>query len=298
MQATSDKSSSAVRTSKRRPKKPGQKPSEISLRVEAGSCDYGLFLRHLRAESNSPQMTPTLRELFDEWVDTGLHANGEEHPFERNPNQTPNAIWICDAFLKKNPSTTMLGSGAHRISFPTVSTDTMLSIVFSGESASPEKWKEYAVQTFIEFLGTPRCLHFAKCRGCSQYFDLKKKPKAVYSGGWHCAKCQKQIEANRSTLATHKARTLRKVECYVLAARAWAKWKEDSAEPESDWILSQALEDSPHKVARLKLKVNWITLHREEIRDMALGLRRRNSGGPVQDPGMKRVKKNNPSTAR
>jgi hypothetical protein len=258
---------------KRAHRKGNPRHQEMSLSVETQGCDYELFLQHLRAESNAPQMTTTLLKLFDEWVDTGLYANGEEHPFERNPNQTAKAIWICKDFLEKNPFTTMLGSGAHRISFPAASAETMLSIVISGETASPEKWKEYAVQTFIEFLGTPRCLHFAKCRGCSQYFDLKKKPKKVYSGGWHCVRCQKEIAANRATLATMKARTVLQFERYKLAALAWAKWKEDSAEPDSSWILTQATDDSPHTVNRLKLKANWVTLHRDEIRKMAVFFR-------------------------
>ena len=263
----------ATRTAKRASRKGSPRQQKISLRIETDSCDYESFLRHLRAESDSPQISATLRELFDEWIDTGLHANGEEHPFERDPKQTTNAIGICDDFLKKNQYTTMLGSGAHRISFPTVSAETMLSIAISGEFASPEKWKEYAVQTFIEFLGTPRCLHFAKCRGCGQYFDLKKKPKKVYNGGWRCAKCQKDIAAERATLATMKARTILRFERHKLAAHAWAKWKEESAEPNSNWILTQATADSPHSVKRLGLKANWITLHRDEIRKMAVFFR-------------------------
>jgi hypothetical protein len=296
MRATSYKANPAVRTLKGRVRKPGQKQPKINLRVEAEGCDYELFLRHLRAESNSPQMTVILRGLCDEWLDTGLHANGEEYPFERNPNQTPNAAQICQDFLAKNPWMTMLGSGFHRVSLPTASADTVLSILISGELAAPEKWREYAVETFIGFLGTSRCLHFAKCRGCGQYFDLKRKPKKVYSGGWHCTGCQKEIAASRAASATMKARTVLQFERYELAAHAWAKWKEDSAEPDSSWILTQATFDSPHTVKRLGLKANWITLHREEIQKMASFFREsaghtkgQDAKGPIRNRDRKAV---------
>jgi hypothetical protein len=267
------------RTTKQAFRKASPKQQKISVIVKTPPCNYESIRAGLRAEHNtSPQMTAALREFFDEWVDTGLHANGEEHPFERNPNKMPNGIRVCHDFLKKNPWTTILGSGGHRISFPSASAETMRSIMGSflisgGEPAAVEKWREYAVQAFIEFLGTPRCFHFVKCRGCAQYFDLKKKPKKVYSGGWHCAPCQKELAANRATLATMKARTVRQLERNELAAYAWAKWKEDSVEPDSAWILTQATGDNPHKVNRLGLTANYITLHRDEIRKMALSFR-------------------------
>ena len=210
-----------------------------------------------------------LRYYVEEWLKTGLKADGREYPRDKDLFRTFYAKLAVIGYLEKHPAHVSLSPGSPGL-------QVTIGRIPRGEIS----WNEFFLTrvTEAERLLTAvmtsdwkECL--CKCRyaPCSKYF-LLKKPRQSYRHGTFC--CRHHQSFASATALTNERRTWANDALINYAASQLLKWGTDGPQWQNDAsrklrlasVLSGLIRQDPNlRANRQFVKVNWVTRHRREI---------------------------------
>lgn len=204
----------------------------------------------------------------DDWLRTGLNADGSESPSKRDLFRTTNAVWAALKYSEEHPAS---------VWFTPLSPD---PYVLLGEPHRVSyKWSDLFVEAvkeadrlFTSLMASGWRESVAKCRhaACGRYFLLKKSRQSHRRGTFCCPE-HRNVASAAACKRERRAQT--ENELIDLAAKQLLKWRIDSP----DWYedanrkrrlaaeLSLAIGRSPVQSYRQKVESNWVTRHRLEI---------------------------------
>jgi hypothetical protein len=149
-----------------------------------------------------------LRTWADEWIDSGIRADGVEQPPSRHLSQERcietkeiKGKWIAVAepksrilravndYQEKYQIRLQLNPRGGR------------EYVFTSSSDSDVMPESQAIVLFIRLYCSPWLKGLMRCAQCRTY-DLVSSPRSSYIRGWHCKKCRNSAPARRRTRET------------------------------------------------------------------------------------------------
>jgi hypothetical protein len=186
------------------------------------------FLNPKLAESSpSPllgdlRVQSELRSYVDEWIDSGIQADGSEHRMERKLRRNSQLLEAVTAFIAAHPPSATIcrdGSGL----------DSSFSI---RPRMSP---REKAMCFFLTFFGTPQRFDLMRCHSCRRLqLPSAPAPRNRYEVGWFCNRCGR----TRAKAITTKKRKKDDDKVNLRAAEALRKWVPKNGEKVS-WVTTQ-----------------------------------------------------------
>lgn len=216
-----------------------------------------------------------LRELVDEWIDSGIQADGSEQPRSRRLSDASvveyvEAEGIVSAVGKpKSRIRRMVNDYQQRYPmFIQLQDDGRTLPVFAAEGGDelradkrPPMPGREVVRLFIQFYDSPWIFRLMRCARCRTY-QLVNAPRQSYVRGWHCAGCSKTAAATRCVSQARADERERKLQA---CAAAWAKGEPKHAERRA-WVLEQANKLFPYGNL---IKRNFIARNLAEIQARA-----------------------------
>ena len=210
-----------------------------------------------------------LRELVEEWLETGWNPDGSEEPSKRTLAHAWRARYEVEDYLEKCPSTLSLEGNDLCVHIAELSdSDWKAPDFFEAHSAR-------ATRLFVGIVASDWKERLCRCRytPCGCYF-LHPKPRRVYrSGIFCCLQHQKHGSAAQSTSNRRSKVHARLVDYAAAQLREWRisrpEWQVDRrskarlAKEISKYILKSR--DPNLKAYRLNVKVNWVTHNAKEI---------------------------------
>jgi hypothetical protein len=203
----------------------------------------------------------TLRELVDQWIDSGK-SDGIEEAWRRNikwqppTSRKPIAETLSD-YRRRNPPQAETGDdGRFEI----------LMLPDSRASTEPlERARDMAIYYFVCLLDldSPMRERLSRCDGCGAYFVRVKAPKKgapIYHGTF-CEKCKHKGGARR-TVDSRSRQTKEKI---GWAADCWTNWTKRKG-LRSAWIAEQVNRRVVrHPISWGTITGKWVTRHQKEI---------------------------------
>jgi hypothetical protein len=215
---------------------------------------------HLRKTLRSPDIVPSaqLRLYIDEWLDTGMTAQGAETSSARDLTKAPGAHAAISRF-----------AGTLRVQLEVRRDGLGLRLPnWSGKKPlERETPLEMADKLCALFFLCDWRLRLAKCRraACGRYFELMHW-KRVYKRGIACPDCARVRSA---VLSTSKARKKAETELYRLVARRFGKriaktpdwYRDPKLRAEITQFMKARIEDrdSLRSVYRASLTGKWLS---------------------------------------
>jgi hypothetical protein len=214
----------------------------------------------------------TFRTLTDEWIDSGIKADGSEQPPSRQLSEER-----CIETREIKGKWTLVSDPKSRIRRAVNDYQEKYRVrlelnprggseyVYTAISASDVMPEAQAILLFVNLYRSPwlRCL--MRCAQCRTY-DLVNSPRPGYINGWHCKKCRNSAPALRRTRKTRD--DLKKLRLRYCAE----EWPRVQARP------SREREIATRVNTRLRpdqwIKQNFVTRHLPEIVAQAAELRR------------------------
>jgi hypothetical protein len=199
-----------------------------------------------------------LRALVDQWIDSGVNADGYEETLNRNLNGT---------FLNSDvPLFNVLREWVGRNAKPALSTSGKITLfeppVFTGLEPAPFG-REHAIHWFMALLDCADAYRLARCNNpeCRAYYVRLRVRKKKIKRGAFCGRCA----GVASTVRTKASRQTQKSRLIVLAADVWpATWKPTRGYThQSDWVVAQMKKKMTN--APLTITRKWISQNRKAI---------------------------------
>jgi hypothetical protein len=212
----------------------------------------------------------TFKMLVDEWIDSGINADGNEEPWSRHlldgtfvqdVMEEGEAVSLVrpeslirrmfNAYQKKHPMVIHLRRNGG------------VDYSFAREGGNEDKSDpQSAVRLFMELFNSFWRNRLMRCARCRAY-ELVKTPRKSYMYGWHCAKCR---NTGVSACSTKKSREAHTGDLLKYCAEEWVKDAPRSRDKEQ-WVLDQV---NKRLAYGERIKRNFITRHLATIKAKAL----------------------------
>jgi hypothetical protein len=245
-------------------------PPWMHLFERFGGTDPGVFERQIVATR--------LRMYVDEWIDTGVTANGGEVPLKRDLVKAPGANKLLRDYVEQHRPT--LPFSPKRLEFVF---EMCYPAVADGSLAAARRFDlvsgafEEAARLFTGLMLSEWGQRLCKCRhiACGRYFlkeCLRRSP--LVHGTFCCAKHQRQASASdcvRTSRANQRQELIEKAAAILVRWRITnPQWQEDRKRKlKLAFDLSETQLCERHK---LVLKSNWVTRHCQSIEQRRLEL--------------------------
>ena len=213
----------------------------------------------------------TLRTLVDEWIDTGIQADGSEQPGGRRLSDESDVEYVGGVLTTKPKSRIRQMVNDYQKRHPMfvqLQDDGGTLPVFAAEGGDesitddePSMPGREVVRLFIQFFDSPWIFRLMRCARCGTY-QLVNAPRQSYVHGWHCAECRKTAAATR---CVSKARADGRERKLQACAAAWTKGEPKHADRRL-WVLEQANKQLSFSE---RIKRNFIARNLAEIQARA-----------------------------
>ena len=150
----------------------------------------------------------TLRTFADEWIDSGIKADGNEQPHSRHLSEERfidhreiKGKWAAVAEPK---SRILRAVSDYQEKYQVrlqLNPRGGAEYVYTSSSNSDVMPESQAIVLFIHLYRSPWLKCLMRCAQCRTY-DLVKSPRSDYVQGWHCKKCRNWAPALRRTRKT------------------------------------------------------------------------------------------------
>lgn len=252
--------------------------------------DQGLMLRNLldltlekalavegRVPSKECIVASRLRELVDEWLETGRAADGTESPLRRNLFQTILGIRAVEKWAEKKPlellllpeiSQVVVAVGAPQatpVTFPQ-------SFDFFQNAIDEADW------LFTGLIVSGWKEHLCKCRYslCGGFFTQKPRLKSCPHGTFCCREHRNRASAAKHTRQRRDEFTRGLIEFagkYLRGRRVNSPQWQNDRRLKADLVVAlsrYALDEANPKIKALRrvVKANWVTRHQLEIEEV------------------------------
>jgi len=193
-----------------------------------------------------------LRDLADQWIETGRGEADGESPNER---KLPFELHeVLNGWASRNrPDMDLDQFGNTVVWMPACKKDF---------SSVLDAALEDAIRFFARFLDSPLRYQLCKCRSCGEYYCTRRIPRGFIKYGTYCEKHRHIASAKRANERMRVPERHRKLE---LAKRAWAKLpkriKDEGAQ--ALWVAEQVNKDL--KYDETLIKRHWVTRYKNEI---------------------------------
>lgn len=256
------------------------------------------------AELDESAFTRRLRELVDEWLETGRRSDGSESPGERDLFEAAGALRAVEKCLAENPARlvhtwSVLGSGpnvsvqigmrpvppSHLFGYPAPPFNIFAPTVSAKITTKPApRQRDTADRLFTDLILSDWQNSLCKCRyaHCGRYF-LKEKLRRSYRRGTFCG--PKHQGHASATVYTNSFRTRAKPVLIEMAA--WllfrkgitnSQWQDDNGQKlwlagaVSKEIRRQRLNGKPLSDYRKKVTVKWVSQNELAIEEKRASL--------------------------
>ena len=235
----------------------------------------------IRNDSDLEQcvLATQFRELVDEWIETGRHADGSESPSSRNLFHTSKAIQAVKKCARETPLQLMVIDKISElvVAIGTESAHPELPVSFYHWAASFGRGLKEASRLFTGLMASDWKESICKCRyePCSRYF-LFENPRRSYAHGTFCCR-EHQSRASADAL-TRNSRTRAQMKLIEAAARQLVQWgvrdplwqDDNRRKRRLAEKLCEVIARTSYRGYRQELKVNWVTWHRRKIEQKRL----------------------------
>jgi hypothetical protein len=228
----------------------------------------------------------TLRHFVGEWIDTGFHPDGSEHPHERSfavrklikvndwvgvedIGAAPEAIraiaHLYDAeFLIPLQDgyhlSTMKSTSKNRFIFPFIRSTGGVS--YTTDPVFAPDLLSLAARIFLNFFQSDALYRIMRCNQCKAIFLPDRKPRKRYERGWHCIKCR-NIAAAKA--ATDERRKMHRKRWFALAVEEYRAYMNEPHRSTQDMIASLTERVNKRLPYSSRIKRNTITLNLKDI---------------------------------
>jgi len=237
----------------------------------------------IRDESDLEQrvLASQLRELVDEWLNTGRSTDGRESPSTRNLFRTAKAIQAVRQCAGETPLRLLVDDHLSELAVAIGTEPASSGLPFSFYlSDSFERGLKEANRRFTGLMASDWKESVCKCRyePCSRYF-LLKKPRRSYAHGTFC--CREHHSHASADALTRNLRTRGQRELIEAAARQLLKWgirdrlwqRDDNRKRRlAEKLCEDVIPRMRSRGYRQEVKVNWVTWHRGQIERKRLEL--------------------------
>lgn len=200
----------------------------------------------------------TFRALVDQWIDSGIDADGIETPSNRYVRGPPPGY-------SESLFDVLLGWLGRNMPRPALMNEGTIAILEQRPQLSGHDLEAYARESAIfylkELLECENRSRLGRCRNprCRVYFIRKRTRRGDIKRGSYCGKCAIIGAAERTRLS----RQHRKDQQLDAAAVAWTQWKKNTRYPQqAEWTAVQVNRKFPRWP---QIRVKWVTQNKQAI---------------------------------
>jgi len=240
---------------------------------QANATWWATKAHHLRPMPPGPEvyqeagrrLRELLRSYVDEWISTGIEADGAECTADRDLSQAPQAALVVGRYTDENPPIVAISDGG----------PTALGVLFGSrrlehlEGGHPIRDAEAEAARLFTLLQASDWRHtVAKCKVCDGYYQISN-PERRYQYGTQHPKCARKASALRITRERRKWADDELLAAAAKFVRAYhgkpPRWQQ--THPIAVWLAKQltAFLASRLLQTRDEVKRNFVTLHWREI---------------------------------
>jgi hypothetical protein len=219
-----------------------------------------------------PLVSAYLREVLDEWLNTGVKTDGSEIPGDRSLAKTGRALMVIWEYLENAPPTVRITPESEKLSV-----DVASPIGYRGDVASFfASQRIEATRLFLGVVVSDWKCRLCKCRypSCGRYFLLRKVRRS-YRRGTFCmprhassAAAKSAIPESRRTATAELVEEAARMLCRKNVGPEWqqdSELKRDLAQRLSLVIARTAVAYHRHEVRQ-----NWVTWNKAAIESKRL----------------------------
>jgi hypothetical protein len=195
-----------------------------------------------------------LRELVDEWIDTGRHKGGAECPQDRHNDYKSRAARDALEHLHRFPI------------FGFLDNHWRLRLILGRHQEVTNGVSDgglFAMECFLELMASDWRNTIVKCRRetCGRYFQVRN-PARTYKRGIYCRNCKQRLSAGeimQQKRAKLHERRLR------AAASALCEWVDKPAPQKRSQLKSYIVTHVNRRVPPEQITAKWVTHNLKEI---------------------------------